>query len=364
MPGERCGRVKKRIVSIELLRIIAMMMVVLLHYLSKGELLEPLTGPLSAQGFSAWLLESFAIVAVNVYMLISGYFLVESGFRLSRLVRLICQVLFYSLGVPLVLLALGVVRREDLVLYRLLQYLFPTQMVHYWFVTAYVTMYLFGPVLAAGAKALTRRQLQGVILCLLAFFSVSKTVLPVRLEMDNLGYDGLWFMCVFLVAAYIRLYGIPFFRDRRRSLVCYGLSCAGIYALTMAVRWVYLETGRLENYIQAAYSYNHLLVLLGAVSLFYAFLNWRMEGEGRLASLICGIGPCTFGVYLLHEQIELRFLWPGWLGAALTENPLLMVLRAAVSVLTVFALGILVDLCRKKLFDGVESLVRPRREGR
>ena len=76
---------KKRIASIELLRILAMMMVVMLHYLSKGELLTPLTEEFGTGAYVTWLLEAFSIVAVNVYMLISGYFLVESGFKVGRL---------------------------------------------------------------------------------------------------------------------------------------------------------------------------------------------------------------------------------------------------------------------------------------
>lgn len=52
----------------------AMMMVVVLHYLGKGGLLPDLTAPLSVQDMVAWLLEAFCIVAVNVYMMISGYF--------------------------------------------------------------------------------------------------------------------------------------------------------------------------------------------------------------------------------------------------------------------------------------------------
>ena len=99
---------KKRIVSIELLRILAMMMVVMLHYLSKGGLLTSLTEEFSGGAYIAWLLEAFSIVAVNVYMLISGYFLVESGFKFGRLAELVCQVLFYSLLIPPILMAAGI----------------------------------------------------------------------------------------------------------------------------------------------------------------------------------------------------------------------------------------------------------------
>ena len=54
---ERAGHHKKRMINIEVLRLLAMMMVVSLHYLAKGELLEKLTGPLSAKGHLAWILE-------------------------------------------------------------------------------------------------------------------------------------------------------------------------------------------------------------------------------------------------------------------------------------------------------------------
>lgn len=224
-----------------------MMMVVMLHYLSKGGLLTSLTEEFGAGSYIAWLLEAFSIVAVNVYMLISGYFLVESGFKLKRLALLVCQVLFYSLLIPLVLLATGILQPQQVTVYQLLQYMFPAQMAHYWFITAYLTMYLLSPVLAAGARALSQRQLRNMIVLLLLFFSVSKSVLPVQLEVDNLGYDGLWFICVFLVAAYIRLYGIPFLQKGRRAALCYLGSCVLIFGLTMG------ETALPENRAAGAF---------------------------------------------------------------------------------------------------------------
>ena len=352
---------KKRIVSIELLRILAMMMVVMLHYLSKGGLLTPLTEEFAAGDYVAWLLEAFSIVAVNVYMLISGYFLVESGFKPGRLAELICQVLFYSLLIPPVLMALGILDLSQLTVYQLLQCLFPNQMVHYWFITAYIIMYLFAPVLAVGAKHMSQKQLRNTILLLLLFFSVSKSVLPVQLEMDNQGYDGLWFMCVFLVAAYMRLYGIPFLQKGKRAALCYLGSCLLIYGLTMGIRLIYLKTGHLGNFIHSPYDYNHFLTLFAAISLFYAFSNWKLSGENGIGKVILRIAPYTLGVYLLHEHIQLRTLWPGWLGATPDCSPLALVLRAIGAVLLVFVIGILVDMVRSALFQLVKRGLQNRK---
>lgn len=358
---ERAGQHKKRMVNIEVLRLLAMMMVVSLHYLAKGELLEKLAGPLSAKGHLAWILESFSIAAVDVYVLISGYFLVETGFRCRRVISLVLQVMFYTCLLPVVLIVTGILPAGEITFYNILQCIFPTNMLHYWFVSAYVLMFLFTPVLNAAVHGMKKRQLQAAIVILLIMESLSKTVIPVRLELDNLGYDAYWFMVVYLIAAYIRLYGIPFLERGEgkggRAVLCYAGACLGMYLLTMLIRGAYLLTGQFENFIESAYGYNHLLTIGAAVALFYVFKNWRTDAQGRLAGLICGIAPCSFGVYLLHEQVNVRYLWPFWLGAEKCDSAFSLLWHWAAAILTVMAIGLAVDYIRDLLFRGVGKLL-------
>ncbi len=355
---------KKRIVSIDLLRMVSMMMVVMLHYLGKGSLLPSLTGEMTQNGYVAWGLESLSIVAVNVYMLISGYFLVETGFKGKRLMELICQVLFYTILVPCILIALGMISIKDFTIYHILLRVLPAQMIHYWFMTAYIIMYLLSPVLAAAAKAMSQKQLKNTILALLLFFSVSKSVLPFQLEVDARGNDALWFICVFLVAAYMRLYGIPFFTAKgngRRGMLCYVVGCAGIYGIMLAVRAVYLKTGSLDHFIQSTYDYNHVLNLLTAIGLFYAFYYMNIKEDSVAGRIIVKMAPYTLGVYLLHEQMDIRHLWPGWLGATAEGNAFLFVVRSLVAVVIVFTVGIAVDMVRGFLFKTARGLWKKRK---
>ena len=68
LAGKNTNRPK--MANIELLRCIAMMMVVVLHYLGKSSLLADLTKEnMGSVGVAAWVLESFCIVAFNLYML-------------------------------------------------------------------------------------------------------------------------------------------------------------------------------------------------------------------------------------------------------------------------------------------------------
>ena len=351
---------KKRVVSIELLRILAMMMVVMLHYLDKGDILPTLTKEMGLNGYVAWGMESLSAVAVNVYMLISGYFLVESGFKPGRLVELLCQVLFYTILVPVVLLAVGILEPGYFNVYHILRDILPVQMEQYWFITAYVIMYLFSPILSTAAKTMTQEQLKRTVLPLLLFFSVSKTILPVELAIDKAGNDGIWYLCVFLVAAYIRLYGIPFIEGKKavvRGFLCYLAGCAGIFCLTFAVRMVYFKTGSLDHFIKIGFDYNHLLNLFGAVGLFYGFLHLKISSEGKFAKVIYTLAPYSLGVYLLHEQIEIRYLWPHWMGASYSGNVVLLVCRCIFSVLFIYAVGTAVDAVRGYIFRGIRKIV-------
>ena len=151
---------KERMANLEVLRCVAMMMVVVLHYLGKGGLLPDLTAPLSVQDMAAWLLEAFCIVAVNVYMMISGYFLCESSFKLSRLLTLWLQLWLYSVGIGVLAVVTGIFPAAEVSTHYYLTLLFPVTMGHYWFLTAYVFLYILLPFVGIGLRRMTKQQFQ------------------------------------------------------------------------------------------------------------------------------------------------------------------------------------------------------------
>lgn len=338
----------ERMVNLDLLRSVAMMLVVVLHYLGKGNLLGELTNPemLLTEGV-AWFLEALAIVAVNVYMLLSGYFVSTSSFKVSRLLRLWLQLEFYSVVVGSVAILAGWVPAEEVNTYFLLGLLFPVSMGHYWFMTAYIYLYLlfalFGPVL----KKLDKKQMQLILAFLFTVFCLIKSFVPVRFEMDELGYDCLWYLCMFLLGAYIRRYGLPVLTGKLRSAVLYILACCVIFAGTMLMRTVYLRTGSLSYIIDFLYDYNHIANVLAAVGLFGLFLHMRLpDGLGRLAGRIA---PYTLGVYLLHENQAVRYLWQNLLGADRINTVPGLLLGVLIAVVIVFIAGILADVLRSKV---------------
>lgn len=347
---------KRRMANLELLRCVAMMMVVILHYLGKGGLLPELTGEsLGAMGTTAWLLETFCIVAVNLYMFISGYFLCTSSFKLSRLLKLMIRLWLYSAAFGILGAAAGIVAETPVDTHYFLTLLFPVSMGHYWFLTAYVFLYLLLPFLGMALKRMTKQQLQAAAVLLLIMFCVLKSVLPLRLEMDEKGYDCLWYLCVFVSAAYIRRFGIPFLKKRGRGICLYAACCLLAFAGTMALRFIYIRTGSIGRMTGMCLEYNHILPFLGALGLFCAFA--RMEINGKIADVIKKIGPYTLGVYLLHENLGLRYTWQPWFGSDRIHSVGELLLFTLLAAVGVFIAGILVDMLRAGLMAVLHRLL-------
>jgi len=338
-----------RMANLELLRCIAMMMVVVLHFLGKGGLLTDLTSEsIGTTGTVAWLLESFAIVAVNVYMLISGYFLCTSSFKLSRLLQLLMQIWFYSVLFGLIGALTGVMAEVSFDTHYLLTLVFPVAMEHYWFMTAYVFLYLLIPFVGPAVQKMSKEQMRCAIGLLLIAFCIMKSILPVRLETDKMGYDCLWYLCVFLTAAYMRRFGIPFLEKKGRGILLYVVGCLLTFAGTFALRQVYLHTGSLGRMLKVCLEYNHILPFLAALGLFMAFRQLKVGG--KISHVINAIAPYTLGVYLLHENIGLRYSWQKWFGVEQVNSVGSLLLVTAGAVAGVFVCGVIVDMIRKWVF--------------
>lgn len=345
---------KTRNAGLDLLRIVAMCMIVVLHYLGKGNLLADMSKADSwtATNIVAWFLESVCVVAVNLYMLTSGYLLSAQTPKLSRLFSLYIQLWAYSFGIGMLAQAFNLVPAKENDFYHLLITLLPVSMVHYWYITAYFFLYLLLPLLSIAVKKMTRKQHLACTILLIFFVTVLKSVLPVVLENDNEGYDFLWYIVLFLVAAYIRKYN-PKFASVKVCIPLYLIGLFGSFFETLVLGKVCEKTGSLTLILHIAMHYNHIFPLLASVGLFGLFIKIKINGVA--SKIISFVAPLTLGVYLLHENMRVRYLWPNWLGADKVSGIGSLLWHTALAILVVFVLGIVVEFIRSKLFGLIDK---------
>ena len=169
-----------RMPQFELLRVISMLLIVMLHFMSHGGVNEKLVLGTPAY-FIFSLFRTLAYLGVDCFILLSGYFLCESDFRLSRIVRTALQVLFYScLGIVLAVASF----HEKVGMKDLLFTLFPISGNKYWFASAYIVMLFISPLLNNAIIHMDKKE---------------------HLTYSD-GKDLGWFITLYIIAAYVRKY--------------------------------------------------------------------------------------------------------------------------------------------------------------
>ena len=129
----------------------------------------------------------------------------------------------------------------------------------------------------------------------------------------------------------------------------------GIFVLTVASGILAEVLPPFAYYMDMPDTYNHILCLLSSIGLFMLFKDMK-SWEGKAAEVIRDLAPYTFGVYLLHEHILVRYRWMHWLGVDAVWGNWKFIPHMIGCVAIVYAAGTVVDWVRAWIFRGVKVL--------
>jgi hypothetical protein len=284
------------------------------------------------------------------------------------------QVSVYSVALYLFACHMGLVKVNfDIIIRTLL----PISTRRYWFATIYVGMYLLFPFLNRLISGLSKQHhLSFCIILLILHCIVPSTVLLADAWNAERGYSLAWFITLYLVGAYIRLYysktnpsdiSTSTHVSKKSSFTTYLHKLSWLFGYIilscLATLFKYYLPAAFNvilgnNYISSVISYNSLIMFLSSVCLFMFFLNINIKREW-IRRLICNVAPLTFGVYLLHEWPDLRnYLWTKIFNPPKYVNSFKMYPYLLITVVSIFICGIIVEWIRIKFFNSFGSICK------
>lgn len=334
----------------ELLRVFLMFLIVIVHLLGPGGLLEGVA-PFSLSYFALWWIEGLGCVSTNVFILISGYYMIQSRLTAKKVIRLWMQVFFYSAGICLILILLG---KYPLTWESVRPYIFPLINGEYWFITCYMALFLLSPALNLLIEKLDRRGHFLLLVTVLFLFSVLPTICG-RLNILGVGqgYTLSWMICLYLTGAYIRKYPV---RNNGRVLPCLlvWVACAAVYPVSrFIIRFMIDRGAALPADIDWLCKRNSVLALTGSVGLFLAFLRMGKLPD-RTGRLVCRLSPLVFGVYLFHIHPLLNYYIWEFLRPVQYLHTWRLWPMLLIDALLVLAAGFVVEALRQILFRPLE----------
>ncbi len=309
--------------SFELLRIILILMILVEHanmwFIGSGYHSE-------SEHLAKCIIESVCIGGVNAFVLISGWF----GMRgdLKKIGDLMFMLFFCT--VPLLLVALGLnwiplsaLASDDGVY----NYVFGGS--GYWFVVDYIGLLIISPVLNYGIERIDKRQFRRILIAGYALILLYDFVLRQPVLGSEGGYSVLWFGYLYLLARYMRRYGMDLIMRYRWPILIMVVS---LQSLLFFGGFIGLR-------------YTNPLILLEAVCLIFIFRNWHFHSKS-----INTVAAGVLMAYLLHMQPILvpyirKFLLDRYAALGYWQY---MLLAVALSVVVLFV---------AILFDKVQSTI-------
>lgn len=336
---------KQRQISVELLRIIAMIMVLALHanFLALGTPTaeEILASPVAE--ISRIILQSVCIIAVNIFVMISGWFGIRPAVK--GFVKFMWQVLFIvgiSYIAEYVFLDIHLSLKDFFRCFGLFGG-------GGWFVASYIGLYILSPVLNAFINNSTIKQHGLITLLFLVFEVIFGDTLSV--EFVVMGYSTFSFIGLYLLAAFLRRIKDKF---TLRSCLVISIICVVINTIIYTIADLYGFIAIRD----LVFNYINPLVIIEAASILLTFD--RITVPRRLSPYISALSTSCFAVYLLHvgtsEAIS-KYCSIVRLLSCCFDDYYISGLMIVVFTILVFITAVIVDQPRKLLWN---KYIRPK----
>lgn len=292
----------------------------------------------------------FGELAVNCFMLISGYFQIKSKFKWRKVVLLIFEVNFYYILSKILLIILGNATWDT---WLAKEWIFPVLRDEYWFVTVYIIIYIFSPFINRLCHALRRREYCLLLILLLSVYCIIPTVLLgwTYGEADTEGfmyYNRLiWLLVVYLIGAYIRLYGLNKFNDKKARTTILLITVLGLLFYIGLIEILSSYLGFSDLYAIYFWPPNSIVMIILSVSVFMIFCYANLKYNKFINMLASG----TLGVYLLSDGELMSFIWWDVFKPSLHANSHYFVAHICMATILIFTVGTIIELMRKRIED-------------
>lgn len=332
----------KRNYGVDIARVLAMFMVVVIHNLNQGGVLKNTTSTL---GFlSSYEMFNLSIVAVNIFALITGYLYSGKGIKLKRVVGLYFEVLALSIFSLLVYLCFfGMPLKLDIV-----KSFFPLSSGVFWYFNAYVGFVMIEPLLRRGIKNISRNSLLKVECVLLLF---SGTIGFTDTKSLQYGYSIEWIIILFIAGVLIKEYEAEISKIKSIFLI---IAVFLMSFATLVAEFIFKShAGHFPIYTSPA-------VIVQSITLFVLITRIKVKSP-LFQNILLFVSPLSFGVYILDTSIMFYgyFLKDMFKNITINQPTLLALVIVLLCSLLFFTIFILINYVRVKFFEllGINKII-------
>lgn len=328
--------------NLELLRILSMFGVLTSHSLTAMYDLH--TANFSLPNEIRVYIMNASVLAVNCFVLISGYFQIKQSWR--GFVKLLSPCFFYVLFFSLIAFFMGKMNIKEMVI----RSIFPLTETNMWFLITYFGLFLLSPLLNTAFNAQDKIQRIITLICLL-FIDVYLGYMHQSKEITIDGYHLIHFVVIYYLGSFVKSINLKISNLR--------LLWGGYFFLVLLMTMFHMIK-MVFSPIAIVYSMRYNSPSVKFVSLFLFILFTQLNIKSKK---INWIASSVLAVYIISEQLVInRFYYGGlcYIQQNYSEWTVIVVIPC---IMVLFYLScIFIDKMRIQLFSSVEITITNRLE--
>lgn len=312
--------------NFELLRIVAILLVITSHFCVHSNKAIYFQNPYTFNiNYFLTLIFTTGNIANNIFILITGYFMVKKEKNNKKIISLILDMEFYSISIYLILNALGLIKNISP-----LKSIFA---IFYgnWFCIYYIILYLISPYLNHILNTLPKEKIKKLIITLLILISVVPTFIDVW---GFTSHDV--FILSYLIGGYIRLY-LDKKQDTKRIkiVLLYTIVLVILCVLSLYLIGITFKIFPFIEYYPHKLLVNNtsIFVIIIATCIFLLVKNKNIQYNRSI-----NVASTTvLGIYLIHDNELLRYIiWNKFVPIDLYFTKWYFPIYAIIKILIVF----------------------------
>ena len=348
---------QERNYGIDLLKIISMYMVVLLHVLGCGGILENCE-KVSCNYYVAYSLEISAFGAVDIFAMITGYLMVEKKVNGFKIIPLWLTVFFYSTLIALSFYFvpfLSSIHEPSKI--SIIKSFFPVISGQYWYFTAYFGMFFFIPYINMFVNSIEKRTHRNLCIVIIIVFSLLPIMNLGDIKSFGLlhGCSATWLTCSYVIGAYLKKY--PLNITPIKSLMIYFASIFLIWFIKYFSRFMFVVFFQKDKDTNLFIDFTSILVIVSAIALVSFFEKLNIKNM-LCKKMLTFASALSFSVYLIHtNHIIYGYIIKDHFISMVSTNPFRLFVGVILNSLLIFIACLSIDIVRCALF----KLLRVRR---
>lgn len=340
---------KKRIIGLDILRILSMCGIIGLHIIGNGGLIKN-ANIHSVSYYLILLVYVICFSSVDIFGILTGYLNINKETNNNRrIVELLFILLFYLIIIPIVFYSFNI---ENVRMYsgkELINNIFPILIGRYWYITCYIFLFFLIPYINKFCKLISRKDLKKILIILFILLTIITNIfISTDLFKISNGYSPFWLIYCYMLGAYLKLYNV----DLKTSKIIKYLGIAFIsqFIINCLIRNVSLILSNQITHENWFIDYISPFTLIISILLVLLFKKINIKNK-NVSKIIIYFSTMSFSVYIIHShKLIFDYVLKDLFIPILNYNSLLIVLVILLSIIGIYLACSLIDEIRIIIF--------------